>query len=453
MPRDENLEPTLRAVGRRVVEEVSEGADTASPAPHQATIGPPQSSGRGPGNSRLVALATAFVLALTAPALLLLAHSRSGEDRSARGTPTLTGDTTEVADTPRSVVQTTSQEPVSTVGTTATVPPSATSTHQASTTGVPDVESIFTSTGQAWPEGTFQLDDTDRVVRLVDGDLALVDPTAADGPALPAVVVDRPDPRQDPGEGDPLLAVDRVAGVYNGTLIYSDCCAGNVFAAVEPTVGDDSTAESTSSSTKPSPWGVGSGAQLDPASGRLIASAPDFLNLYDLPTGGQRFVSSNELFDVADPSSDVTYSILDATWLHSERIAVLAWASSGEVIYSERELDSSLTERSRSPIYEQASPDTDAEFVGRYDGEVIIARYNATDHVLFVVDDLGTVTPASLPFDVPVDASSIRLAPSGNVAMWVATNRAYSQDVGSSPTLVAEDATAVWFLSTVSEVP
>ena len=329
-----------------------------------------------------------------------------------------------------------------------TVPPAT--TIFSSTTTVAPSTTIGESVAPLLPmPGTIRLGPSDLITRTTDGDIWWY----PDQPGEPVLLIDRPDPRITPAEGEGPNIVDEVAGTFDGSLIYTDCCepvSGNVFAIGEPGAEVDRSLP-TGLSDRFQLWGVGTNPHLEPGGTRVLMHNWDFVNVVDLVTGDQQFVSTTGSF--GDPELNTPgspFTVDDATWTPSGAIVLLGRSDTNGVILTERDADDVTVEIRRAGLDLGVDPQTPVpiQIVGTNDESIFIAAYRPDGLQLVAVDLTDwTVTDAVLPFEVPATSDFVRLNAGGMTAAWITDGKAHLQRSGEAPIEWRTEIAEIWFPS------
>jgi hypothetical protein len=282
------------------------------------------------------------------------------------------------------------------------------------------------------PAGEITASADDLLVLHADGDLYLHRGVLAGGDQLERLV-DMTDPRAPVVEGPGPNVVDDVTGIIDGALVYADCCepvSGNLLAVTSP--GAD-----------PHQVGFGYAPTLEPAGGRL-ATANDFAAcVLDLPT---RTATCREVN--TDPA--VPYrTAVDVAWTGDGAVVVvLAVDVDGYVLMPFR-ADAVLTPL---PVARLELPAADptagfSQFAGLApSGEIVVVAAVAGTTELRFLDPTSFEEEVSRRRTLPEPVSSVRVAPDGRGALWVADGELWYEPAGDAARVVAVDAIAAWFV-------
>jgi hypothetical protein len=301
--------------------------------------------------------------------------------------------------------------------------------------------------------GTIRLGPSDLIARTTDGDVWWYPAALAAQPGEPVLLIDRPDPRITPAEGEGPNIVDEVAGTFDGSLIYSDCCepvSGNVFAIGEPGAEVDRSLP-TGLSDRFQLWGVGTNPHLEPGGTRVLMHNWDFVNVVDLVTGDQQFVSTSGSF--VDPELNTPgppFTVDDATWTPSGAIVLLGRSDTDGVILTERDADDVTVEVRRAVLDLGVDLQTPVpiQIVGTSDESIFVAAYRLDGLRLIAVDLTDwTATDAVLPFETPATSDFIRLNADGTTAAWIIDGQAHFQRSGEAPIEWRNEIAEIWFPS------
>ncbi len=300
--------------------------------------------------------------------------------------------------------------------------------------------------------GTIRLGPSDLIARQTDGEVWWYPAALSDQPGEPVLLIDRPDPRIIPSEGEGPNIIDEVAGTFNGSLIYSDCCepvSGNVFAIGEPGAEVDRT---VGLSDRFQLWGVGTNPHIEPGGTRAVMYNWDFVNVVDMVTGDQQFVSTTGSF--VDPELNTTgppFTVDDATWTPSGTIVLLGRSDTNGLILTERDADNVTVELNRTELNLTVDPQTQTgpvQIVGTIGESIFVAVYGPAGFQLVVVDLTGwTVADGVLPFDVPATSDFVRLDADGTTAAWITDGQAHLQRPGEEPIVWRNEIAEIWFPS------
>jgi hypothetical protein len=424
----------LRALARAARAEVEAGLDNdeALAAVHAraSTFAPehPSTSGlRGASRNR-----TLVVLGAAATTVLVIAGAiwLSTDD------DTIT--TTAATTLPAAATATATTLPVSLPATAAPIPASS----APSTTPPTDPPSTTTTTAPTEPvipPGSIDLGPDDVVARAVDGDVWWYPGALGDAPADRILLIDRDDPRQLPEEGEGPNFVDHVAGTFEGSLVYSDCCepvSGNVFAITEPGAEADLWSSPSGVSRTARLWGVGWEPRFEPGGTRVLASNWQVAQVTNLATGAADLLF---LYDAGELGG------LGAVWA-SDAIAVLGWSFDEGLVVSVRDADTLASEIARVVLAPPAAEVPAAGIVGATETSVVVFVRDDAGLARFITIETGSWTVADEPlgFDVPSDASEMHLDPDGNAMAWVVDGVGWVQRRGAAAVQIDDALAEVW---------
>jgi hypothetical protein len=277
------------------------------------------------------------------------------------------------------------------------------------------------------PAGNLQVGPGDLIVVHSDGDLYL-HPGMLTGSTTGEVrLADLGDPRQPVTEGPGPNAVDGVAGVVNGAVVYTDCC--------EPVAGDLLAA---TGAADPTFIGYGASATRSPDGARL-ATAGFGLAVIDVATG--RTVSR-----------DVDQHILGQTWgvewaADGSSLLVLYFDDSGFGLWPYIANDQ-LTPGKPVSIGVPFEPSTsnDVRLAGRGpDGDTAVAQITPSGTVVHFYDSATLAEVPSLQRELPAGARSVRLAPDGVGMVWVVGEELWYRPADGQPRSLGVGYSSAWF--------
>lgn len=426
---DDRLERELRAAGRAARAEAEAGLDLDAElarvrdgTPSDVVV-PTRLGGPNRGTLVWLGAAAAVTVAIVGGVWLL---GSNADDSLQTAEPESTASTA-VATTVATTVGTATATTVTTEPTT-TVTTEPVTTEPVETGGEPVVRA-----------GSIDLGPDDLIARSVDGDVWWY-PGALTGTFEDRILlIDRDDPRPLPDEGEGPNSIHQVAGTFNGSLVYSDCCepvSGNLFAIAEPGAEGD-LRSSGRLGDRAQTWGVGYEVRFEPGGTRVVTSNWDLLQVIDLATGRS---DSIMMYDAGVSGG------LDATWADGA-IALLAYSEEDGWIVSVRDPDRLATELDRVVVEPPDEVFRTVDIVGVGDGDLTIAVRDEGEPLRFVTVETGgwTVIDGTQPFDVPSSASYVRLADGGDAMAWVVDDVGVVQRLGSEPFTLDTDLAAIWF--------
>lgn len=277
------------------------------------------------------------------------------------------------------------------------------------------------------PAGSLQVGPDDLIVVHSDGDLYLHPGMLTGSTSGEVRLADLGDPRQPVTEGPGPNAVEAVAGVVNGAVIYTDCC--------EPVAGDLIAA---TGAVDPTFIGYGASATRSPNGARL-ATAGFGLAVIDVATG--RTVSR-----------EVDQRILGQTW-------GVEWSADGsslQILYFD-DAGFGLWPYTANDQLTPGKPVTlglpfevsnafDVRLAGRGpNGETAVAQTTPSGTVIHFYDSASLAEVPSLQRDLPVGASSVRLAGDGVGIVWVVGEELWYQPSGGQPRSLGVGYASAWF--------
>lgn len=427
-----DLDDRLRAVGHAARAEAEARLDldaelaavlAAGPV-ELPTAGDPSRPVRSRGAVPWLAAAAAVIVAVTGGVLLLRRDDSLEVTGPASTDPSTTlpvvvaPPPTSPASVPPSTVTETTQTTDSTAPTTTVVP----------------VEALIRP-------GSIDLGPDDVIARAVDGDVWWYPGALGETPGERILLIDRDDPRPEPEEGTGPNSIDHVAGTFDGSLIYGDCCepvSGNLFAITEPGAEADFFADPVGQSELAQVWGVGYAPTFEPDGTRIVAVNWDYLEVTDLASGARQSLLIGELGNVGG---------YQAAWADGS-IAALMWSFDDGLFLSVRDPADLTTELARvplAPVGDGESP-APASIVGVTDREVVVRTVtdDGTPELTAVAIGTWATSIWQPPFDVPVDATELHLAEGGGAMAWVVGEQGIVQRADDDPVLVDDGLAEVW---------
>jgi hypothetical protein len=275
------------------------------------------------------------------------------------------------------------------------------------------------------PSGSFRASPDDVFILHDDGDLWLHRGVLGSAPAEPVRVADLADPRGPVNEGPGPNVVEAVAGVVDGSVLYSDCCepvAGNLLAATAP----DAT---------PVRWSFGTRPTLDASGTRLVATAYDGITVVDLVSGTARTrpLGTSEGFVL----------VVDVTWGDDGSVVALVMDDQQYVLVA---FDAALDETARRPIGTAVDPAASgSSFASADAGRVVVAELTAGETILREYDS-GTL--AEIPAKerrLPPGATAVEMANDGSGLLWVVGDELWYEPAGAGAVSLGTGFVAAWF--------
>ncbi len=296
------------------------------------------------------------------------------------------------------------------------------------------------------PPGSFELGTGDVFAVDVAGDLFLLPGLLGSRPGTPRLVAEYPDPRASVSEGPGPNVVDDVAGVIDGSIVFSDCCepiSGNILAATGATVG---------------PVAGGASPELSPTGDRIVAANSLSLLLLDPVTE----IGTSRLLN--DPAgSDGFISVQDASWsvgaspsTADDHPVVLGWDETGYWLFDVDDETLELTKVSDlgvPPV--PAGSDEVVRFAGHGPDDEVAVSVSSGDGIR--IRFFAPSTLAELPDlerSLPPSVSWVRLADDGLGLLWVDDDRLFFLPAGEFEAhQVGAGYTAAWFARSATSTP
>jgi hypothetical protein len=313
------------------------------------------------------------------------ADRSDGENTSPTVTsgPTAPGTNSSGPTTDPTTVPTTSSAATTTESPTTTAPPATTA---------PPVDVLDQSLDV--PAGTFVAAPGDAIVLGVDGDLELRPRLigTTDDPAVP--LVDNPDPRDPVAEGPGPNVIEDVAGIVNGSLIYSDCCepvSGNLYALPGP-------------GAEPVLSGVGLHPALSPDARQLAAANDNFLQVVATAdgNGAGRLLTS----DAEDPYR----SVVDVGWTSDDEVVLLSSVDSESYSITAHD-PTTLEQTAEVPLEVDASlDDTSVRFAGNRSDGMLAVAIGTPDQTTIRFVEPGTLALHDDERTLPADVTAVEFA-------------------------------------------
>jgi hypothetical protein len=228
------------------------------------------------------------------------------------------------------------------------------------------------------PAGEIDVGSDDLFVVHTDGDLWLRPRMPSGSPAQLFRIADLGEPRDPVEEGPGPNEVESVAGVFNGTVVYSDCCetiAGNVLSATR-----------ADSERIHLPFGYT--PTLSPDRMRLATANSYTLTVTELSTGAR----SGRVLNNEDPYINVW----DVSWTNDSSLVLLYFDDDGFALLPFG-AHSLLGSASSAPLGVAFDPDTPVQmsFAGHGpDGEIALT---VTDETSTLIRFFDPATLAAMP--------------------------------------------------------
>lgn len=371
--------------------------------------------------------------------IALVAGCGSGGEVSTGTNASTVATISPTTDTPSTILET-SSSPSTTSSSVAVTTSSSTSTTNptTSTTSAPppsttpaDVSDPETFAGSiAVPAGEIEVGPDDLFVLHVDGDLWLHPGILGASPAAAFRIADLGDPRDPVEEGPGPNAVDHVAGVVNGTVIYSDCCepvAGNVLGA-------------TGAESERIHLLYGYSPKFSPDRTKLVSANDYALTVIELSTGEMTG-------RVLNNDSARYINVWDVSWAGDSSVVLLFFDDDGFALLPSV-ADAPFDSGPAVPLGVAFDPDTrvHVQFAGHGpNGEIAVT----------VADDASTsirffdhTTLAELPEQqrvLPAGVESVRLASDGLGLLWIDDEQLWYLPAGGEPRSLGTGFLAAWF--------
>jgi len=285
----------------------------------------------------------------------------------------------------------------------------ATDTSESATTGLPSTGETG-ETGDSEPvpisvdipTGSLGFGPDDVIVAERTGDLVVYRGLLAGVSDRRELLADYPDPTGPVTEGPGPNAIDDVAGVVDGTLVFGDCCepiSGNVLVAT----GDPDGVR---------PISPGYGPTLSPDGTQLAAANSMAIQRSSTADGAgvARLLNAERAGGLLN--------VDDIAWVDDERLALLGWDDEGYALFAVDAETLAIGEGVRFDVGDDDLPLV--RFAGRApDGElaVMIAGAASTDLRYFGTDDLAA--EESMTRDYPAGTHALQLSPDGSGLLLV----------------------------------
>lgn len=288
------------------------------------------------------------------------------------------------------------------------------------------------------PSGSLEFGPDDVIVAERTGDLVVYRDLLAGVSDRRELLADYPDPTGPVTEGPGPNAVDDVAGVVDGTLVFADCCepiSGNVLVA-------------TGAPDGVRPVAAGYGPTLGP-DGTQLASANNQAIQRSSTTDGSgvaRFLNQG-------PLPDGFLDVDDVAWVDDEGLALLGWDDEGYALFAVDVGTLTIGEGARFDVGDDDLPLV--RFAGRAPtGElaVMVAGAASTDLRYFRADDL--TEDESMAESLTAGATAAQRGYDGVGLLWVDGDTLYwaadqvPGDGAPGPTAAAallDEVSAGWF--------
>ena len=285
------------------------------------------------------------------------------------------------------------------------------------------------TSGGVVPSGSFTVGPEDLFVAHADGDLWLHPGILGDRPGEPVRVADFGDPREPVPEGPGPNVVEQVAGVYDGSVLLSDCCepaVGNVYVVSAPDTGL-------------LPWGFGTHPALSPDGERLAVLQMDGLtvNALDGSSGFGRSISAGDLGEFP----------VDLAWVGDNELATLVLVDSRYEL--RRYTADEATELITSEVLPQAfdpSGESTVSIAGAFDGTIVIAFTEPAGAWVEFRATTATGTTQTAERELSGNAREVRARSDGSL-VWVTGDTLWYQSDGGEPRSLGSGFSAAWFAS------
>lgn len=343
---------------------------------------------------------------------------------------------TEGSESTMPTISPTSDNPVvtletsSSVSTTSPTTSPSTSTLAPSTTSIPPVTDPETFQGSVTvPAGEIDVGPDDLFVTHLDGDLWLHPGILSGSPAEPFRIADLGDPRDPVTEGPGPNQVEQVAGVFNGTAIYSDCCepaAGNILAA-------------TRAGSERINLFHGYTPKFSPDRTRLAAANSYALTVVELSTGAMTGRALNE--------GSAYINVWDVSWIDNFSLVLLYFDDTGFALLP-FDADSPLESASPTPLGVAFDPDAPShvEFAGHgANGEIALTAADETSTLIRFFDPATLAEIPDLQRALPAGVQSVRLASDGIGLLWIDDQQLWYHPAGGEPRSLGIGYIAAWF--------
>jgi hypothetical protein len=280
------------------------------------------------------------------------------------------------------------------------------------------------------PTGTIEAGPDDLFVVHADGDLYLHPGMLSDAPGEPFRLAQFGDPREPVLEGPGPNAVDRVAGVHRGAVLFGDCCepaAGNLLAATGP-------------DSERNVWAFGFTPALSPGGSRLAAANWAEIQVVDLDRAVVR-------------SRPITVQPWDVIWsadgnrvylLHNEYLVDDDQMSPYAVWVFDEML---FPLGSPQPTGIAFEPGVRVEFAGRAAaGDLAVSVVGDDIAELRFLDPDTLQERTDLRRALPAGATGIRVSPDGRSLLWVEGDVVWFEGADSTPRQLGTGYRAAWFV-------
>lgn len=295
---------------------------------------------------------------------------------------------------------------------------------------------VTETTDVAVPTGTINAGPGDVVGAHVDGDLWYHPGLLGTAPGEPFRLAELRDPRDPVTEGPPPNQVDHVAGVYDGAVIYGDCCepvSGNVLAADAP-------------DSERIPVASGYTPVLDPTGTRLASANAFAFTVTDLASATRWTLMLNAGSD--DTGSPV--DVWGVTWTAD---------GSGLVLLTSNQSGYALTPLTGAVPLQLGEPvPVDIAFDPTLSRQVTLAGTAADGAIAVAVVETDGTAPTTVRIhqpdtliedisrriELPAGTSSVRVT--GDELLWVDGDTLWHRAAGAEPQPVSEAIRAAWFV-------
>lgn len=295
---------------------------------------------------------------------------------------------------------------------------------------------VTETSGVAVPSGTIDAGPGDVVAAHTDGDLWYHPGLLGPAPGEPFRLAEFRDPRDPVTEGPPPNQVDHVAGVYDGAVIYGDCCepvSGNVLAADGP--------DSDRINVVPGYTPV-----LDPTGLRLASANSSLVAVIDLASATQWTLMLDD--GANDPGAPV--DVWGVTWTADGSELVLL--TSDQSRYALTPLTGAVPLERGDPV------PIDVAFDPTLTRRVELAGTAAGGAIAVAVVESDGAAPTTVRFHDPetliedvsrrveLPAGTVSVRVNGDELLWVDGDTLWHRAGAAEPQPVSEAVRAAWFV-------
>jgi hypothetical protein len=312
---------------------------------------------------------------------------------------------------------------------------------QSNETVTPLTFPVTTGESPALPTGELVVGPDDVVATRPDGTLWWYPGLLGDSPGEAVRLVEMGDPSVAVEEGPGPNVVDAVAGVFDGTLLFGECC--------EPVAGAVSAL--TAPGAQREGIGFGSYPVLHPSLPRLATVSPFGLTVTDLATAA----ATSAAFD-----TDPTVTRTHVAWAGNsgESLIVLGWDEAGWRVEAFRPDDLSrriLVRPLGLPSPVSSTGPASVTIAGIDPGwNLILAITDASGTRLQAIDpdDLVQSTPNPWNTTLPAATRNVHLSADGRL-IWVEGDTLMTTTPASQPRALATGVVEGWFAAPASPLP